>query len=258
MPRLLLRCYCQGETALPDNNFASLDFICLGTQISGKAVFFSPQMHNADDSCEVKTTKWDFGNREHQRTSRETALCPNVFSGKGISPVTFNIADGIMEHIGSAVDEKNPIHRVPHTENAVPALHEGHVSERSHDVVLDRRELTKPDRTICTEFRCLDVQRDAFVSKSIPSDANLIALFLKIRVGEWHLERLRVGNQLYGAELGLFGSVNRRNNGKCLLIRLAAKIPATKIVAHRGTSRDHLGDIIPIFDNDLDEQRRKP
>ena len=36
-------------------------------------------MHNADDSCEVKTTKWDFGNREHQRTSREAALCPNIF-----------------------------------------------------------------------------------------------------------------------------------------------------------------------------------
>ena len=42
MPRLLLRFYCQCETALPDDDFASLVFDCLSTQIGGKAVFFPP------------------------------------------------------------------------------------------------------------------------------------------------------------------------------------------------------------------------
>ena len=109
MPRLLLRIYGQCEIALPDDNFIGFDFDYLGTQIGGKAVFFSLQMHNADDSCEVRTTKWDFGNREHQRTSREAALRPNVFPGKGISPVTFDIADCITEHIGRAIDGKHPM-----------------------------------------------------------------------------------------------------------------------------------------------------
>ena len=62
------------------------------------------------------------------------------------------------------------------------------------------------------------VKCDAFLSKPIPSDANLITLFLKIRVGEWHMEGLRIGYQLYGTVFGFFDSVNRRNNGKCLLI----------------------------------------
>ena len=44
MPRLLLRIYCQRETALPDG-----DFDCLGTRIGGEAVFFSMQKDNADD-----------------------------------------------------------------------------------------------------------------------------------------------------------------------------------------------------------------
>ena len=204
------------------------------------------QKDNADDTCETKSTKWDFGNGEHQRTSREAALCPNVFPGKGISPVTFDISDGILEHVGCFVYERHPIHRVMHAENAVSALHEGHVSERSHDVVLDRRELTKSDRSICVEFGRLDVKCDAFLSKSIPGDADLITLFLKIRVGEWHMEGLRIGDQLYGAEFGLFGSVDGRNDGECLPIRLTAKIPATKVVEHKEASQKHLEDIIPI------------
>lgn len=104
MSRMVMWSYCQCEATLSDNDFAICDFYRFDPQIGGKAVFFPPQMHNADDSCEVKTTKWDFGNREHQRASREAALCPNIFPGKGISPVTFDIADCITEHIGRAID----------------------------------------------------------------------------------------------------------------------------------------------------------
>lgn len=154
MSRMVMWSYCQCEATLSDNDFAIFDFYRFGPQIGSKAVFFSPQMHNADDACEVKTTKWDFGNREHQRTIRKTALRPCVFRGKRIPPVTFHIADGILEFIRCAIDGKDPVHRVPHTENAVSALHEGHVSERPHDVIFDRRERTKLDRSICVEFSC--------------------------------------------------------------------------------------------------------
>ena len=140
----------------------------------------------------------------------------------------------------------------------MPALHKGNISERSHDVIVDRCELTKPDRAICTEFRCLDVQRDAFHSKPISGNANLLVLFLKSRVGEWNMGGLRVGYQLNGAEFGFSGSVDGRNDGECLLPRLAAKIPAAEVVAHKGTSQNHLGDIIPIFANNLDQKRKKP
>ena len=92
----------------------------------------------------------------------------------------------------------------------MPALHEGDISERSHDVVFYRRERTKPDRAICTEFRCLDVQRDDFLSKPIPGNANLLVLFLKIRVGEWNMKGQRIGYQLYGAEFGLLDVYKRQ------------------------------------------------
>ena len=60
------------------------------------------------------------------------------------------------------------------------------------------------------------------------------------------MEGLRIGDQLYGAEFGLFGSVDGRNDGECLPIRLTAKIPATKVVEHKEASQKHLEDIIPI------------
>ena len=218
MPSLTLRFDCQNKVALPDDDFVRIEFDCLGPQIGGKAVFFSMPKDNADDSGKMVATKRDIRSGEHQCTIRKTALRPCIFAWKGITPVTFDISDGIPKPIGRFVNENRPIYRMPHTVNAVPALHEGHPSTRPHDVVFDRCEGTKSDRATCTEFRCLDVQCDAFLSKSIPGNANLTVLFLKIRVGEWRLERLRVGNQLYGAEFGLFGSVHRRNDSECLLL----------------------------------------
>ena len=137
MPGLTLRSDCQSKAALPDDDFISIDFDCLGTQIGGKAVFFSVQKHDADDAREVKTAQRDIPNGEHQRTVWKTTLCPGVFAWEGISPVTFHIADGILEHIGRAIDGKYPIHRVTHAENAVPALHEGNIPKWPHNVILD-------------------------------------------------------------------------------------------------------------------------
>lgn len=108
------------------------------------------------------------------------------------------------------------------------------------------------------EVRCADVQRDTVLSKSIPPNADLIILFLKIRVGEWYLERLGVGNQLYGTVFGFFGSVNRWNNGKCLLIRLAAEIPSTEVATHKGTSQSNLEDMIPILQTTWTKRGGKP
>ena len=61
----------------------------------------------------------------------------------------------------------------------------------------------------------MDVQCDAFLSKPIPGNANQLVLFLKIREGEWHMEGLRIGDQLYGAEFGLFGSVDGMTASVC-------------------------------------------
>lgn len=117
--------------------------------------------------------------------------------------------------------------------NTMPALHEGYIPERSHDVLFDRRERTKSDSAFYTEFRCLDVQRDTFLSKPIPGDTDQIVFLVKIRVGEWDMKGLRIGYQLYGTVFEFFGSVDRRNDGECLLLRLAAKIPSAEVVSHK-------------------------
>ena len=133
-----------------------------------------------------------------------------------ISPVTFHITDCILEHIGRAIDGKHPIHRVMYTENAVPALHEGKIPERPHNVIPDWCEWPKPKRAGGMEVGCLDVKRDALFPKAIPGNADLIGFPVKIRAGVWNMEGLR-GYQLYGTEFGLSGSVDGRYNGECLL-----------------------------------------
>ncbi|MGM9589984.1 MAG: hypothetical protein ACI3V0_07425 [Faecousia sp.] len=195
---MILGSYCQNEATLLDEDFAGCDFDRFGPQIGGKAVFLSVQKHNADDSGEMNTTNRDICNGEHQRTIGEAALCPSIVPGKGIPPVAFDIADSIMKNIGDSIDEKFTINRMPHTVNTVPALHERHIPERTHDVVFDRRERTKPDRSGGMEIRRVDVQCDPIFSKSISGHAALIVPFMKIRAGEWHMEGLCIGNQLYG------------------------------------------------------------
>lgn len=70
------------------------------------------------------------------------------------------------------------------------------------------------------------------------------------------MEGLCISNQLYGAEFGHFRLMNRRNDGECLLFRLAARIPATKVVAYRKTSLNNLEDFFH-FIHSLDEKRGK-
>ena len=87
--------------------------------------------------------------------------------------------------------------------------------KRPHNVIRDWREWTKPNRAKCMEARRADVQRDTFFYKPIPGNADLIAFPVKNRVGEWHMEGLRIGYQLYGTVFGFFGSVNGGNDGEC-------------------------------------------
>ena len=179
MPTLTLGPDGEGEISLMNVDFISGNFERFCTQIGSKAVLSSTQKHDPDHAGEMKTAQRNICNREHQRTVRETALCPDIFPGKGISPVTFNVANGIPKHIGYAVNENSPIYRVPHTEHTVSALHEWNISERPHDVVLDWCKRAKSNRASGMETGGVDVQRDAIPLKPIPSNVNCVILFQK-------------------------------------------------------------------------------
>lgn len=61
------------------------------------------------------------------------------------------------------------------------------------------------------------------------------------------MERMGIGDQLYGAKFGILGFVNRRDDRQRLIIRLAAVIPAAKVFTHREPSKCKLEYIIPIL-----------
>ena len=217
MTGLAERSDCQRKTALTDNDFAGLDFDCFGTQIGGEAVLLILKEHDADDPGEMKTAQWDIRDGEHQCAIREAALGPCVFFGKGIPAVAFDIAHGIMKYIRLAIDEKRAIHCMEHAVNTVPALHEGNIPKRAHNVIFQLCECPKPNRSGGMEVRRVDIQRDTIPIKTIPVDTNLIALFLKSSVGELDMIGLCVRDQLYGAVSGRFGLMDRWDHRKCLL-----------------------------------------
>ena len=46
----------------------------------------------------------------------------------------------------------------------------------------------------------------------------ILVFLVKIRVAVWNMEGLYIGDHLYGTEFRLSGSVDGRNDGKCLLL----------------------------------------
>ena len=65
MPRKILPPDREASAALPNNDFTVFIFYRLGTEISGKAVFFSVQQNHADDTGEVEAVQRNIGNGQH-------------------------------------------------------------------------------------------------------------------------------------------------------------------------------------------------
>ena len=224
--------HLQAEAALPDHNLTVFDFYCLGTEIGGKAVFFSMQHHHTNDSGEVKRTDWNICHRQHQCAIRETTLRPGVFFGKRVTPVTLQIAHGIMKNIGNTVDPDFSVYTVMHTVNTVAALHEWNKLKRPHNIIFDGRERTEAERSGDTQFGSMQIQRDPGWTKTVICDTDLISTLLKIIVGKLCVNGIGVGDQLNGAKCTVLGFMNGWNHCQSLIVRLAAIILAAKVLPH--------------------------
>lgn len=136
---------------------------------------------------------------------------------------------------------------MPHTVNTVPALQEGNILKRPHDVIPKGRKSRESYGAEGTKVRCLNIQPNAFFAKMVISDCDPISAVPIIRVGEQDMECLCIRNKLYGTEVRFSGFMNRGNDGKRLVVGLAAKIPAAEKVSHMRASDGELESMIPIF-----------
>ena len=116
-----------------------------------------------------------------------------------------------------------------HTENAMPALHKWNILKRPHNVILDRGESTEVNRSCNMEFGSMDIPRETRLYKPIVTDTDLVIILPKIAEGELYMERMGIGDHPYGAKSRILRFVDGRNDSQCLLIGLAAIIPAAKV-----------------------------
>ena len=116
-----------------------------------------------------------------------------------------------------------------HTVNTVPALHKWILLKRPHNVILDRGESTEVNRSCNMEFGSMDIQRETRLSKPVVTDTDLVIILPQIVEGELYMERMGIGDHLYGAKSRILRFVDGRNDCQCLFVGLAAKIPAAKV-----------------------------
>ena len=79
------------------------------------------------------------------------------------------------------------------------------------------------------EFGSMDIPRETRLYKPIVTDTYLVIILPKIAEGELYMERMGIGDHPYGAKSRIFRFVDGRNDSQCLLVGLAAIIPAAKV-----------------------------
>ena len=79
------------------------------------------------------------------------------------------------------------------------------------------------------EFGSMDIQRETRLSKPVVTDTDLVIILPQIVEGKLYMERMGIGDHLYGAKSRILRFVDGRNDCQCLFVGLAAKIPAAKV-----------------------------
>jgi len=75
-----------------------------------------------------------------------------------VPPVALYIAYGIVKYIGNTIDPDFSVYTVMHTVNTVSALHKGNILKRSHNVIANRRKITKANNPLSTKTGCVNIQ----------------------------------------------------------------------------------------------------
>jgi len=137
---------------------------------------------------------------------------------------------------------------VPHTKHTVPALHEWHMQKGPHNVVSQWRKGSEPKVADGVQIRRMDIQMDPLISKTVWPDFYLASILQEVPVGERSMKRDSVRNQLDGTKVAFLCFMNRWNDSKGLRIRLAAVVPATKVIVHNNLNISGYGNPSHIVD----------
>lgn len=91
------------------------------------------------------------------------------------------------------------------------------------------KQVPEVNRSCNMEFGSMDIQRETRLSIPVVTDTDLVIILPQIVEGELYMERMGIGDHLYGAKSRILRFVDGRNDCQCLFVGLAAKIPAAKV-----------------------------
>ena len=107
----------------------------------------------------------------------------------------------MVEQIRFAVDTDFPVHGMLHAEYAVSTFHPRHPSERSHDVIANGRQRSKPKRTADIQTGGVQLQSNPLWTEAVLTDLNYGTALMKIGDRITYIPGRIIRNQLNGTGL---------------------------------------------------------
>ncbi len=155
---------------------------------------------------------------------------PDIFLRKRTTPVTFCISHSIPEDILLSIQRNLPIDGMPHTVNAVSALHKWYKMKGSHDVIFDWRTLVKSQGSMQFNLAVLDINPNTLIGKYVVSKPYGRGSFFIVRSIEVYVISLLIRNYLQGSVFLMVAAMQCRNKRDCLIRGSAFEISAFEII----------------------------
>lgn len=191
----------QLKVTLPDNDLPALvpDHLC--PQIDRQTVLLPVPEDHANGPGKTELPQRDLRHGEHHRPVSETALGPDVLLRKRPPAVALPIACPVVEQIRFVVDTDFPVHGMLHAEYAVPTFHPRYPSERSHDIIANGRQRSKPKRTADIQTGGVQLQSNPLWTEAVLTDLNYGTALMKIGDRITYIPGRIIRNQLNGTGL---------------------------------------------------------
>ena len=161
------------------------------------------------------------------------ALGPQVFVGKGSSPVGFDISQSAGEVQSLTIQDEHPIQSMPHADHAMGAFQFRNESKWPHNIGLERSQRAVPKVSMQRQAAELYLQRDSFFAEGVGTDRDPQRLSYNMKFCFRILQPPSASlsdNLKRCTSLAATVPMNRRDqsNGSSIF-RPALKIPALKI-----------------------------
>ena len=135
--------YMESVTALADQQLILSHSFYRSSQIGCKSVFFLISIKKSHAPGKVHSSQGDGCRCDHDGSSRNEMLRPDIFVRKGSSAVSFHISQTSLKNNLLLIQTQPAFYCMLHTVNGMSALHSRNTDKRPHNIIFRYCKLTE-------------------------------------------------------------------------------------------------------------------